>query len=41
MPSCPLPSGEQIDDAIKLAHGGLYPAKHGGRDQVVYVPALS
>lgn len=36
-----LTQGEQIDDAIKRADGGLYAAKHGGRDQVVYVPALS
>ena len=36
-----LTPGEQIDDAIKRADGGLYAAKHGGRDQVVYVPALS
>lgn len=33
-----LSDSEQIDDALRRADSGLYAAKQGGRDQVVYMP---
>ncbi len=33
-----LAEGEALEDALSRADSGLYAAKQGGRDQVVYVP---